>query len=66
MMLYSKAWNFNVDLCRSLTLEKYGEGEVHGIKTDRSNRIIQILNNKRNFFNLNFVFIYPDLTNLKH
>ena len=32
-----KAWNFNVDLCRSLTLEKDGEGDVRGIKTDRSN-----------------------------
>jgi len=30
-----EAWNFNVDLCRSLTLERDGEGEVQGIKTDR-------------------------------
>jgi len=30
-----QAWNFNVDLCRSLPLEKIGEGEVQGIQTDR-------------------------------
>ena len=32
---FVKALNFNVDLCRSLPLERVGEGEARGIKTDR-------------------------------